>query len=73
MWISLDPKHHDLDIAENAWDLFTEFFREVKCHADWTDEEIDLSKHNGDIAEFVEWLAHTETDKPRRIIISIEE
>ena len=41
---------------EKVWEKFTDFFRLEKGYADWTDEEIDLSRNNDDFVEFVKWL-----------------
>jgi len=46
------------EILENkkAWELFCDFFRDEKCHYDWTDDEIDFSRNDDDFKEFVMWL-----------------
>ena len=43
---------------EKVWKKFCEFFREVKLYYDWTDEEIDYSRCDDDIDEFIEWLVY---------------
>ena len=39
-----------------VWEKFCEFFREEKGYSDWTDEQIDYSRNDDDIEEFIEWL-----------------
>ena len=41
---------------EKVWKKFCEFFREEKAYSDWTDEQIDYSRNDDDIEEFIEWL-----------------
>ena len=41
---------------EKVWQKFCYFFREVKGHSDWTDEQIDYSRNDDDVEEFILWL-----------------
>lgn len=43
---------------EKVWQKFCEFFRNEKGHSDWTDEQIDLSRNDDDIEEFIKWLVY---------------
>ena len=43
---------------DKVWQKFCEFFREEKGYADWTDNEIDLSRNDDDIDEFIVWLVN---------------
>lgn len=43
---------------EKVWKKFCEFFRQVKLYSDWTDEEIDYSRNDDDIEEFIIWLVN---------------
>ena len=61
--------HHILAVDDNVWGLFVEFFREIKGHSDWSEDEIDLSMNNDDIVEFVKWLSEMETDNPLTIAL----
>lgn len=56
-----------LSVDDSAWELFVQFFREVKGYSDWSDDEIDLSMNNDDIVEFVKWLSEVETATPLTI------
>lgn len=58
---------HILSIDNSVWELFVQFFREVKGYSDWSDDEIDLSMNNDDIVEFVKWLSEVETETPLTI------
>lgn len=53
---SADNNNNDDDIDSKIWDLFVQFFREVKLYDDWTEEEIDFSMNNDDINEFLEFI-----------------
>lgn len=41
---------------ENIWKMFCYFFRNRKLYHDWTDDEIEMSRCEGDFEEFVTWL-----------------
>ena len=40
----------------DTWKEFVKFFREKKGYEDWTEEEIDLSRNDDDIEQFINWL-----------------
>lgn len=46
----------EVKLEGKVWDKFVEFFREVKGYEDWTEDEIEFSRNNDDITEFLEWL-----------------
>ena len=43
---------------EKVWKKFCEFFRTVKGYSDWSDEQIDLSRNDDDVEEFIAWLVN---------------
>ena len=43
----------DVNFQDDIWNNFTYFFREIKGHYDWTDEQIGGSINNDDIDEFI--------------------
>lgn len=45
---------------KKIWPKFVEFFREIKGHSDWTEEQIDYSRTEDDEVEFVLWLCGEE-------------
>lgn len=45
-----------MDINSKIWELFMEYFREVKLHTDWTDEQINYSMNDDDINEFLNFI-----------------
>ena len=48
---------------EKVWKMFCEFFREEKGYSDWTDEQIDYSRNNDDVEEFIVWLVEKLEEK----------
>lgn len=52
----MDNNNNNDDIDLKVWELFVQFFREVKLYADWTEEEIDNSMNDDDINEFLEFI-----------------
>ena len=48
---------------EKVWKKFCEFFREEKGYSDWTDEQIDYSRNNDDVEEFIVWLVEKLEEK----------
>ena len=39
-----------------VWDKFVWFFQHVKGYNDWSEQDIENSRVNDDITEFIEWL-----------------
>lgn len=44
-----------LDLEGKSWEKFVDFFRNEKGY-DWTEQEIEYSRVEGDDNEFVSWL-----------------
>ena len=52
----------EVKLEGKVWEKFVEFFRHEKGYSDWTENEIELSRNNDDITEFLEWLVkHSES------------
>lgn len=52
----------EVKLEGKVWDKFVEFFRHEKGYSDWTENEIEFSRNNDDITEFLEWLVrHSES------------
>lgn len=54
--VPLTPKRSGVELNGKVWKKFCEFFREEKGYDDWTEEEIDYSRTDDDIEEFMLWL-----------------
>ena len=49
-----------------VWKKFVEFFRNEKGYDDWTEQEIEDSRNDDDITEFLEWLVK-HNEQPLRV------
>lgn len=47
---------NEVELNGKVWKKFVEFFRYEKGYEDWTEDEIEMSRNNHDITEFLEWL-----------------
>lgn len=47
-----------VELNGKVWKKFVEFFREEKGYSDWTEQEIEDSRNDDDITEFLEWLVN---------------
>lgn len=45
-----------VELNGKVWKKFVEFFRNEKGYDDWTEQEIEDSRNDDDITEFLEWL-----------------
>jgi hypothetical protein len=45
-----------IELNGDAWKKFVEFFRKEKGYTDWSEDEIDDTRTDDDIAEFIVWL-----------------
>lgn len=47
-----------VELNGKVWKKFVEFFREEKGYSDWTEQEIEDSRNDDDITEFLGWLVN---------------
>ena len=47
-----------VELNGKVWKKFVEFFREEKGYSDWTEQEIEDSRNDDDITEFIAWLVN---------------
>lgn len=47
-----------VELNGKVWKKFVEFFREEKGYTDWTEQEIEDSRNDDDITEFLGWLVN---------------
>lgn len=47
---------YDNQEEQYLWNSFVYFFRNIKGHSDWTDEQIALSMNNDDLKEYCKWV-----------------
>lgn len=45
-----------VELNGKVWKKFVQFFREEKGYSDWTEQEIEDSRNDDDITEFLGWL-----------------
>ena len=62
------------NLDEDLWKAFTKFFREVKGHEEYSDDEINMSMNEDDVNDFIEYLNNKESlTEDEELELDIEE